>query len=123
GRGPAYAYDSPKQSLSIFKDYIAIVSPASSSAVARNTSLRAFGASPADNLFSSSNFTILHTDLKFIAHKEAISSQPKFIFMEWGDMFVFTLDGKVRTCRRDLVRSIAEYHRSSDTTRRRSSRS
>lgn len=95
GRGPGYAYDTPKQSLSIFKDYIAIVSPPSSSSVARSTSLRAFGGSQADDLFSVSNFTILHTDLKFIAHQEAMTSQPKFIFKEWGDLFVFTLDGKV----------------------------
>jgi hypothetical protein len=95
GRGPAYAYDTPKQSLSIFKDYIALVSPPSSNIVAKNTSLRAFGASQADDIFSISNFTILHTDLKFIAHQEALSSQPKFIFMEWGDLFVFTLEGKV----------------------------
>lgn len=95
GRGPGYAYETPKQSLSIFKDYIAIVSPPSTSNMARNTTLRAFGGSKADDLFSVSNFTILHTDLKFIAHQEAMSSQPKFIFKEWGDLFVFTLDGKV----------------------------
>ena len=122
GRGPGYAYDTPKNSLSIFKDYIAIVSPPSSSRVAQNTSLRSFGGSQADDLFSVSNFTILHTDLKFIAHQEAMSSQPKYIFKEWGDLFIFTLDGKVSFVYAGLCSS-PNVSRSSDTMRRPYSRS
>ncbi|KIW06628.1 uncharacterized protein PV09_02340 [Verruconis gallopava] len=95
GRGPAYAYDSPKRSLSIYKDYIAIVSPASASSATKNPSLRAFGGSQADSPFNTSSFTILHTDLKFIAHQEVMTAEPKYVFMEWGDLFVLTLDGKI----------------------------
>jgi hypothetical protein len=96
GRGPAYAYEGPKKSISIFKDYIALVSPPQTNTLtARTAPMRSFGGSQADDPFTTSNFTILHTDLKFIAHQEAMSSQVKFIFMEWGDLFVYTLDGKV----------------------------
>jgi len=93
GRGPAYAYEGPKKSIGIFKDYIALVSPPQTNILSRTA--RAFGASQEHDPFTTSNFTILHTDLKFIAHQEAMSSQVKFIFMEWGDLFVYTLDGKV----------------------------
>jgi hypothetical protein len=97
GRGPAYAYEGPKKSISIFKDYIALVSPPQTNTLTRSNPLRAFGfgGKQADDPFTTSNFTILHTDLKFIAHQEAMSSQVKFIFVEWGDLFVYTLDGKV----------------------------
>ena len=95
GRGPAYPYEGPKQTISIFKDYVTLVSPPQLTSVARNTSLRTFGATHADDIFSTSSLTILHTDLKFIAHQEPIPSQVKDIFQEWGDLFVLTLDGKI----------------------------
>jgi hypothetical protein len=96
GRGPAYAYEGPKKEITIFKDYIALVSPPHTNTLtSRSAPLRSFGGSQADDPFTTSNFTILHTDLKFIAHQEAMSSQVKFIFVEWGDLFVYTLDGKV----------------------------
>jgi hypothetical protein len=97
GRGPAYAYEGPKKSISIFKDYIALVAPPKTNTLTvRSATMRLFGGSQADDPFTTSTFTILHTDLKFVAHQEAMSSQVKFIFMEWGDLFVYTLDGKVR---------------------------
>jgi len=95
GRGPVYAYEGPKKMIAVFKDYVALVSPPKANAVARSTSLRAFGSSQADDIFNTSNFTLLDTDLKLIAHQEALSSQVNFVFSEWGDLFVLTLDGKV----------------------------
>lgn len=95
GRGTAYAYDGPKQIVGIFKEYITLVSPPRPTNLARNTSLRAFGTSSTDEMFSSSTFTILNTDLKFIAHQEQLSSQVKAIFQEWGDLYILTLDGKI----------------------------
>lgn len=107
GRGPAFAYEGAKKSIGIFKDYIALVSPPKTNTLTRGGPLRAFGGGQADDLFTTSNFTILNTDLKFIAHQEALSSQIKFIFMEWGDVFVYTLDGKVSsTCMERTVPSI-----------------
>jgi vacuolar protein sorting-associated protein 11 len=94
GRGPAYAYESPKKMITIFKDYVAMASPPQTNIAAR-APLRAFGGSQTDDMFSTTTFTILHTDLKFIAHQETLSSQAKAVFKEWGDLFVLTLDGKV----------------------------
>ncbi|KAF2401451.1 vacuolar protein sorting-associated protein 11 [Trichodelitschia bisporula] len=96
GRGPVYAYEGPKKSINVFEDYIALISPPqNNTSIARTAPLRAFGTTQADDLFSTSNFTILNTDLKFIAHQEALASPVKFIFMEWGDLFLLTLDGKI----------------------------
>lgn len=96
GRGPCYAYDGPKALVSIYGDYIALVSPPINSAVSTKTNvLRRFGGAQADEIFNTSTFTILDTGLKFIAHSESLVSQVKTIFMIWGDLFTLTQDGKV----------------------------
>ncbi|KAL9085048.1 MAG: hypothetical protein Q9165_007789 [Trypethelium subeluteriae] len=92
GRGPVYAYECAKTQVSTFKDYVAIVSPPQSN---RSSSLRAFSNGQADDGFTTANLTILNTDLKFIAHQESLPAQVRFIFEEWGDFFVMTLDGKL----------------------------
>ncbi|KAF2145667.1 uncharacterized protein K452DRAFT_243896 [Aplosporella prunicola CBS 121167] len=94
GRGPVYAYEGQKRMISTFKDYVAVVSPPKNNAI-RSPTLRAFGGSQTDDLFSTSNFTLLNTDLKFIAHQEALPSQIQTVFVEWGDLFVMTMDGKL----------------------------
>jgi hypothetical protein len=94
GRGPVYAYESPKQSINIFKDYVALVSPPQTNSISRNP-LRSLGLGQSDDPFSTTTFTILNTDLKFIAHQESLGSQIRLLFMEWGDLFVLTLDGKI----------------------------
>ncbi|KAJ5506800.1 Zinc finger RING-type [Penicillium expansum] len=50
---------------------------------------------PAEDIFGTTTFTLLDTDLKFIAHSEALVSPMKRIFMEWGDLFLLTTDGKI----------------------------
>lgn len=95
GRGPCYAYEGPKKLVSIYKDYIALVSPPQSTAAARSSPLRRFGNDQADDLFHATTFTLLDTDLKYVAHTESIVTQVKALFVEWGDLFVLTLDGKV----------------------------
>lgn len=95
GRGPCYAYEGPKNLVSIYKDYIVLVSPPQSSSLAKSSSMTRFGRSQADDVFSTSTFTLLETDLKFVAHSEALVSQVKGLFIEWGDLFILTLDGKV----------------------------
>lgn len=91
GRGPSYAFDSPKASINTFKDYIALVCPPRVKA-----DLGRLGSPATDDVFTTSAFTLLDTDLKFIAHTEALASSVKSIFMEWGDLFLLTTDGKVR---------------------------
>ncbi|PKY03360.1 vacuolar assembly/sorting protein PEP5/VPS11 [Aspergillus campestris IBT 28561] len=91
GRGPSYAFESPKNSITIFRDYVALVCPGSS----RPESLRNFGVSPADEIFNTTTFTLLDTDLKFIAHGESLASSVKHVFTEWGSLFILTTDGKM----------------------------
>lgn len=95
GRGPSYAFDSPKESINMFRDYIALVCPPKL-ASAQTDPLRKFGVAQADEIFSTRTFTLLDTDLKFIAHTEALASPVRSVLMEWGDLFVLTTDGKVR---------------------------
>lgn len=95
GRGPSYAFDHPKTSINVFKDYLALVCPPRAG-MSNSDTLRRFGVSQADDIYSTTTFTLLDTDLKFIAHTESLVSAVKHIFMEWGDLFLFTTDGKVR---------------------------
>lgn len=96
GRGPCYAYDGPKSLVSIYGDYVALVSPPVNSAVSMKTSvLRRFGGAQADEIFNTSTFTLLDTGLKFVAHSESLVSQVKTMFTIWGDLFTLTQDGKV----------------------------
>ncbi|KAF2120846.1 hypothetical protein BDV96DRAFT_278402 [Lophiotrema nucula] len=95
GRGPPYAYEGEKKLITIFKDYVVIVSPPKSNAIPRANPLRAFGIGSTDDAFNTSTFTILNTELRFVAHQEQISSQVKAIVSEWGDLFVLSMDGKI----------------------------
>ena len=98
GRGPSFAYEGPKQLVSIFGDYVALVSSPQSAIPARTNGFRqAFEDGRADNILPTSTFAMLDTDLKFIAHTETLTSQVKAIFVEWGDLFLLTLEGKVCT--------------------------
>lgn len=94
GRGPSYAFDNPKTSINVFKDYLALVCPPRAG-TSNSDPLRRFGAGQADDIYSTTTFTLLDTDLKFIAHTESLVSSVKHNFMEWGDLFILTTDGKV----------------------------
>lgn len=91
GRGPSFAYEGSKQLVSIFGDYIALVSPPKPSAPRS----RNFGGSRVDEMFSTSTFALLDTDLKYFAHTETLSSQVKALFVEWGDLFLLTMEGRL----------------------------
>lgn len=95
GRGPSYAFESPKTSITSFRDYVALVCPPKTGP-GRNDAIRKYGVGPGDEILGTTTFTLLDTDLKFIAHSETLVSPMKHIFMEWGDLFLLTTDGKVR---------------------------
>ena len=95
GRGPCFAYDGPKSLIAIYGDYIALVSPPAATTTAKSSTLRRFGNTQADDIFNTSTFTLLDTDLKFVAHSESLVSQVQSLFMIWGDLFSLTQDGKV----------------------------
>jgi vacuolar protein sorting-associated protein 11 len=94
GRGPSYAFDSPKTSLNLFRGYVALVCPPRTS-TSKSDSLRKFSVGQTDDIFNTSTFTLLDTDLNFIAHSEALISPVKSAFAIWGDLFLISLDGKV----------------------------
>ena len=95
GRGPPYTYEGEKKMISTFKDYVVIVAPPKSSSVPRGNPLRVFGVSTTDDAFNTSSFTLLNTELRYVAHQEQLTSQVQAIVSEWGDLFVFTIDGKI----------------------------
>jgi len=95
GRGPSYAYEGPKQLVKIFNQYVALVSPPQAPSASRTNTLRTFGGGQVDDIFNPSTFTMLDTDLKYVAHTETLVSQVRALFVEWGDIFILTLDGKV----------------------------
>lgn len=97
GRGPSYAYEGPKQLVSIYGDYIALVSPPKQATPTKMSTLRRFVGGKTDDLFNASTFAILNTDLFFVAHTENLISQVRALFVEWGDIFLLTLGGKVRS--------------------------
>lgn len=96
GRGPCHGYDGPKDLVALFEDYVALVSPPAASTTSNKSStLRRFGGSQADEIFNTSTFTLLDTDLKFVAHSESLVSKVVTIFMIWGDLFTLLQNGKV----------------------------
>ena len=96
GRGPSFAYEGPKQLVSIYGDYVALFSSPKTKTSTANTGIRrAFGGNRADDMFNTSAFALLDTDLKYIAHTETLTYPVKAVFTEWDDLFLLTLDGKV----------------------------
>lgn len=91
GRGPSFAHEGPKQLVTLFGNYVALVSPPKPSA----PSSRSFGGKRVEEMFSTSTFALVDTDLKYFAHTETLSSQVNTIFTEWGDLFLLTREGKL----------------------------
>ncbi|EHK98935.1 putative Vacuolar protein sorting-associated protein 11 like protein [Glarea lozoyensis 74030] len=113
GRGPCYGYDGPKSLVAIYEDYVALVSPpAAATASNKPSALRRFGGMQAEEIFDTSTFTLLDTDLKFIAHSESLISQVKTLFMIWGDLFTLNQDGKFLDTQRihNLIEYLEELH-------------
>ena len=93
GIAASYAYEGAKKLVSVCKDYVLIVSPPNNSLT--RSALHAFSGMQAQGVLNSSTFTILNTDLKFIAHSESLSSQVSTLFSIWGDIYLLTIDGKL----------------------------
>lgn len=96
GRGPSFAFDGPKKMITTFKDYVGLVCPPRVAQVSESKTYRPLGGSEMNNLFSTSSFNLLETDLRYIAHTESLSTQVKDVFSEWGELFLLTIDGKAR---------------------------
>ncbi|KAI4207674.1 MAG: hypothetical protein LQ348_000522 [Seirophora lacunosa] len=95
GRGPSYAYEGPKQLVSVFGSFVALVTPPKADSASKPSMLRRFVGGQANDLYKSSTFALLDTDLKYVAHTETLLAQIRVVFAEWGDLFLLTLDGKL----------------------------
>jgi hypothetical protein len=97
GRGPPVAYESQKSLISVYEDYVALVSPPASSPATRgpDTIRRRLGGATADAIFNASVFSILEPSLRLIGHTESVISQVSAIFQLWGDLYTLRQDGKV----------------------------
>ncbi|KAL0470467.1 vacuolar protein sorting protein [Neurospora intermedia] len=91
GRGPPIAYEAPKKLVSVYQDYIALVSPPTNTGES-DTMRRRFWGATADSIFT---FTLVHPDLRIIAHSESVLSDIKHIVQIWGDLFTITQEGQV----------------------------
>ncbi|KAL3479301.1 hypothetical protein BJX99DRAFT_222343 [Aspergillus californicus] len=93
GRGQSYAFESPKSSINVFKDYVTLICPPRGGTPGSGA-LQGLGVGR-DEIFSSATFTLLDTDLKFIAHSESLVSSTRQIVKEWGNLYLLTTDGKI----------------------------
>ncbi|KAK3315511.1 hypothetical protein B0H66DRAFT_346224 [Apodospora peruviana] len=91
GRGPPTAYEAPKKLIAVYQDYIALVSPPTPAGES-DTLRRRFWGPAADSIFT---FTLIHPELRVVAHSESVLSDVKYIFQIWGDLYTLTQDGKV----------------------------
>ncbi|CAO3667204.1 unnamed protein product [Rhizopus stolonifer] len=101
GRGPCFAYDTPKSSLTWFKsNYLVIVSPPVMTSTQLSTGARAslhFG-SPRRTIANSNELTkiaIFDTANKFIAHVGTFMGGVRGVFCEWNSVWVVGTDGKL----------------------------
>ncbi|KUI67154.1 hypothetical protein VM1G_03021 [Cytospora mali] len=97
GRGPPRAYEAPKELVTVYQHYVAIVSPPGSAPSMRDPESirRRFGNTTADVIFSASTFALLEPDLKVVAHTETLISKVLSVFELWGDLYTLTQDGKI----------------------------
>lgn len=95
GRGPSYAYDGPKEMIKLYKDYVGLVCPPRVAQISKSKTFRRLGVDDVDDIFSTSSFTLLDTDLRYIAFTESLPARAKDVFVEWGELFLLTQDGKV----------------------------
>ncbi|KAK5658682.1 hypothetical protein OQA88_2078 [Cercophora sp. LCS_1] len=91
GRGPPTAYEAPKKLISVYQDYIALVSPPAPAGES-DTMRRRFWGTTADSIYT---FTLIHPELRIIAHSESVLTDVQHIFQIWGDLYTITQDGKV----------------------------
>ncbi|KIW12066.1 hypothetical protein PV08_09340 [Exophiala spinifera] len=95
GRGPSYAFEGPKKIVKMYKEYVGVVCPPRVAQVSKSKAFRQLAGDEIDELFSSSSFTLLDTDLKFVAHTESLPTQVKDVFVEWDELFLLTSEGKL----------------------------
>jgi vacuolar protein sorting-associated protein 11 len=95
GRGASFAFEGPKKIVKMYESYVGLVCPPRVSQVSKSKTFRRLGADEIDGLFTTTSFSLLDTDLRYVAHTEQLSSQVKNVFVEWGELYLIAEDGKV----------------------------
>ena len=98
GRGPCFAYDTPKSSLTWFKsNYLVIVSPPVTTTSHLSSAARpALSFSAKRNAMSEfTKVTIFDTANKFIAYVGTFVGGIRGVFCEWNSVWIVGMDGKV----------------------------
>jgi vacuolar protein sorting-associated protein 11 len=95
GRGPSYAFDGPKKTVKPFKEYVGVICPPRVAQVSKSKAFRKLGGEDIDELFSNFSFTLIDTDLKYVAHNESLPAQAKEIFVLGNELFLLTVEGKL----------------------------
>lgn len=93
-RGSCYNCDGQKTLITTYKDYVTLVSLSSTNSISRSA-LGTSSSMQSRDLDHMSSLTILNMDFHFIAHSETLPAQVRTSFMEWGELFILTQDGKV----------------------------
>ena len=95
GRGPPKAHESQKSLVSMYRQYIAMSCPPSSSGEKNPEAMRRRFGGGNDAIFDASMFVLLEPDLRVIGHTETMLSPVRYVFELWGDLFTMTQEGKV----------------------------
>ncbi|KAI8878575.1 vacuolar protein sorting-associated protein 11 [Backusella circina FSU 941] len=100
GRGPCFAYDTPKSSLTWFKSsYLVIISPPVMTSTTSNLSSAARSSFNSKRISSSTSeltkIAIFDTANKFLAYTGTFLGGVRGVFCEWNSVWVIGMDGKL----------------------------
>ncbi|RHZ69860.1 hypothetical protein Glove_277g41 [Diversispora epigaea] len=95
GRGPCFAYDGAKSSVTWFKSNLIIVSPPVSQPTRVATASRSGSSSQPPVPYEFTKVTIFDTANKFIAYMGTFSHGVRTITCEWGGIYILGMDGKL----------------------------
>ncbi|KAI9033781.1 hypothetical protein CLU79DRAFT_725381 [Phycomyces nitens] len=98
GRGPCFAYDTPKSSLTWFKsNYLVIVSPPVTTSTQLSSATRAsFNfKSTSGGTTELTKVTIFDTANKFVAYVGTFIGGVRGVFCEWNAVWIVGMDGKI----------------------------
>ena len=83
-----------KSAVSLFKDYIVVVSPPALETKGIRGALPNI-LSPRPDAVEQSKVSILDTENKFIVHTGSIPGGIKEVFSSWGNLYLISTDGEV----------------------------
>lgn len=95
GRGPSFALDGPKRLIKLYKHYVALICPPRVAQLSSTATFRRLGAGDMDDLLGNPSFTLLDTDLRYVAFTESLPAQPRDVFIFANELLLLTEQGKL----------------------------